>query len=418
MPNRPELKFPKNFLWGVATSAHQTEGGLHNQWSVWELENAKALATQAPYHYDDLDNWSSIKRAALSPSNYVSGKATQHYELFEQDIDLVRKMNMNAYRFSVEWSSIEPEQGAWNAAEVEHYKAVIAACKKRDIEPIVTLFHFTLPVWFVGLGGFEKSANVAHFVSFAERVLAELGTDVKYVITINEPEIYANQGYLDGVWPPQKTNKRLAAAVKNNLAKAHNQIATRLHESSRRYKVSVAKNYSYIYPGDDAWLTVRSAQIKQHRENDAFLRKVIKKCDFIGINYYFSDRVYGYRVHNPNQRLNDIGWDMQPHYLARALEQLHETYDKPIMITENGVADMNDEHRQWWLAQTIMAMQMALEKGVSLIGYLHWSLLDNFEWEKGFWPRFGLFAVDYKTYKRTPRASAVWFAKILKKIRS
>jgi beta-glucosidase len=213
------------------------------------------------------------------------------------------------------------------------------------------------------------------------------------------------------------TSPRVAAAVRRNLARAHNQIADALHAANRRYKVSIAKNYSYIYPGDDAWLSVKASQLKQYTDNDAFLRKVIKRCDFIGINYYFSDRVYGYRVHNPEIRVSDTGWDMQPHYLVRALEQLYETYDKPILITENGVADMNDEHRQWWLAQTIVAMHEATGKGVALLGYLHWSLLDNFQWDKGFWPRFGLFAVDYRTFGRKPRPSALWLAKLLKKIR-
>ena len=203
MPQRPKLSFPKRFLWGVSTSAHQIEGGNHNQWSVWELENAKSLAAQAPYQYDDLANWPDIRSAAKSASNYVSGKAANHYTLYEQDIQLVKKMNMNAFRFSVEWSRIEPEQGVWNAEAVEHYKSVLAELKKQDIEPIVTLFHFTLPVWFAKLGGFEKRANVDHFVNFSERILAELGSAVKYVITINEPEVYAIESYYRAKWPPQ-----------------------------------------------------------------------------------------------------------------------------------------------------------------------------------------------------------------------
>lgn len=418
MPNRPDLKFPKKFLWGVATSAHQIEGGQHNQWSVWELENARALAAQAPYHYDDLNNWSEVKEQATSPRNYVSGKATQHYSRYEEDIELIRKMNMNAFRLSIEWSRIQPKADTWDASEIEHYKAVLAACKRRGIEPIVTLFHFTLPVWFSELGGFEHAANVRYFVAFAERIIAELGSTVRYVITINEPELYINQGYIEGNWPPQVVNRRRAVVVRHNLVRAHNQVADKLHATSRRYKVSIAKNYSYIYPGDDAWLTVRASQMKQYQQNEAFLNKVMKHCDFIGINYYFSDRLYGYRTHNPDQEMSDVGWDMQPQYLARALADLNEKYNKPILITENGVADASDDVRKWWLTQTITALQSALGKGIPVIGYLHWSLTDSFEWEKGFWPRFGLFAVNYKTMERTPRASATWLAQVLKKVRS
>ena len=417
MPNRLELKFPKNFLWGVATSAHQIEGGQHNQWSVWELENAKALAAQSSYQFDDLSNWPEVKRSAQTPSNYVSGRATEHYARFAEDISLVRKLNLNAFRLSIEWSRVQPEQGAWDAGAVKHYKEVLAELKKQGIEPMVTLFHFTLPVWFAEMGGFEKRANVKFFVEFAERILSELGGTIRYVITINEPEIYASQSYLEAKWPPQVQNRAQYRRVLANLAFAHNTIAKKLHAASRRYRISVAKNSAYIYPGDDSALSVRAAAVMQYQRDDMFLRKVIKQCDFLGVNYYFSERVYGYRVHNPDERLNDLGWDMQPQYLERALERLSEKYKKPIIVTENGLADASDEDRQWWLMQTILAMQRAMRSGVELLGYFHWSLTDNFEWDKGYWPRFGLYAVDYRTMERTPRPSAVWFAKVLKKVR-
>lgn len=417
MPNRLELKFPKNFLWGVATSAHQIEGGQHNQWSVWELENAKALAAQSSYQFDDLSNWPEVKRSAQTPSNYVSGRATEHYARFAEDISLARKLNLNAFRLSIEWSRVQPEQGAWDAGAVKHYKEVLAELKKQGIEPMVTLFHFTLPVWFTEMGGFEKRANVTFFVEFAERILSELGGTIRYVITINEPEIYASQSYLEAKWPPQVQNRAQYRRVLANLASAHNTIAKKLHAASRRYRVSIAKNSAYIYPGDDSALSVRAAAVMQYQRDDMFLRKVIKQCDFLGVNYYFSERVYGYRVHNPDERLNDLGWDMQPQYLERALERLSEKYKKPIIVTENGLADASDEDRQWWLMQTILAMQRAMRSGVELLGYFHWSLTDNFEWDKGYWPRFGLYAVDYRTMERTPRPSAVWFAKVLKKVR-
>jgi beta-glucosidase len=300
---------------------------------------------------------------------------------------------------------------------VKHYEEVLAELKKQGIEPMVTLFHFTLPVWFAEMGGFEKRANVKFFVEFAERILSELGGTIRYVITINEPEIYASQSYLEAKWPPQVQNRAQYRRVLANLAFAHNTIAKKLHAASRRYRVSVAKNSAYIYPGDDSALSVRAAAVMQYQRDDMFLRKVIKQCDFLGVNYYFSERVYGYRVHNPDERLNDLGWDMQPQYLERALERLSEKYKKPIIVTENGLADASDEDRQWWLMQTILAMQRAMRSGVELLGYFHWSLTDNFEWDKGYWPRFGLYAVDYRTMERTPRPSAVWFAKVLKKVR-
>lgn len=418
MPQHHSLSFPKKFLWGVSTSAHLVEGGTRNQWSEWEKETANVRAAQAPYQYDTLENWDAIKKVAKTARNYVSGRAVDHFERFDGDLDLVRQLHMNAFRLGIEWSRVEPEQGVWNAAAIEHYKSVVVACKKRGIEPIITLFDMTLPLWFTEQGGFEKLANVRFFTDFAVHVLAELGKDVRFVITMNEPDTYVRQSYVAGEWPPQKTSRALARRVMRHVITAHREIAKVLHETSRRYRVSVAKNYVSIYPGDDAKLSVLSARLMRYRENDVFLRRVNKYCDFIGVNFYVSERVYGYRVHNPNQSVSDTGWDLQPQRLQLVLEELYATYGLPIMITGNGVADASDERRVRWLTQTMIAMQHSLDEGIELVGYLHDSLLDHFDWERGFWPKFGLYAVDYTTLKRTPRPSAVYLAKLLKKIRT
>ncbi|NCU38076.1 glycoside hydrolase family 1 protein [Candidatus Saccharibacteria bacterium] len=417
MQRRPELKFPKGFLWGVSSSAHQIEGNTHNQWSVWELENAKSLAAQSSYQYDDLESWSRVKNAAKSAHNYVSGVGANHYELYEQDIAIAKKMHMNAWRFSIEWSRIQPQEGGWNAEAIGHYKAYLSFLRLHGLEPVVALFHFTLPVWFAEKGGFEKRANVKYFIEYVDRLIDELGGEMKLIITINEPVVYATQGYMEGRWPPQKVNKRLALIVLQNLAFAHNKIATILHQKSRRFKVSIASNSSFVYAGDTAWLSERSATHMQYWRDEFFLNKVYKTCDFIGVNYYFSERVYGYRVHNPDHALSDIGWNMEPAHIQFVLERLHDKYKKPLLVCENGVADEQDSHRQWWIMQTIMAMQRAINGGVPLLGYLHWSLTDNFEWDKGFWPRFGLLKIDYSTGERTLRPSALWFGRVIKKLR-
>lgn len=418
MQTKSKSGFSKNFLWGASSSAHQYEGGNRNQWSVWEEENAKSLATQAPYLYSELGAWDEVKKSAIAPDNYISGKANDHFNLYKKDFDLIEKMNLTAWRFSVEWSRIEPVEGAWSAEALEHYKNYLTELNRLGIEPIVTLLHFTLPVWFSDLGGFEKRANVKYFERFAEKILSEFSGKIRFVITINEPEIYVRESYLLGSWPPQKRSKATANTVLNNLAYAHKKVYDIAHATNRRYKVSIAKNSAYFYPGDDSKLSVRSSQIMQYAADDYFLKKVAKRCDYLGVNYYFSNRVYGYRVHNPHHETSDIGWDLSPEMLQNSLERLHEKYNLPILITENGLADASDDQRRWWLEQTIVAMQKAIKKGVVIEGYLHWSLLDNFEWDKGFWPRFGLFAVDYKTMERTPRPSASWLAKVIKKLRA
>lgn len=417
MQKKPILNFPKKFLWGAATSAHQVEGGTHNQWSVWELENAKSKAAQAHYHFGDLDSWARIGRVAKDPQQYVSGKSTDHYHRYKEDFDLLQKMNMNAFRFSIEWSRVEPSEGAWNAEAIEHYKEYAKELKWRGIEPVVTLFHFTLPTWFTAKGGFEKKSNIQYFVRYAEKIVRELGANARIIITINEPEVYANESYMAGNWPPNLTGKFTFWRVMNNLAHAHNRAAIAIHSINRRYKVSIAKNSCYFYAGDDAWLSRKSAGLMQYFQDDYFLRKVVKKCDFLGVNYYFSNRVYGYRVHTPDEKLSDLGWDLSPGDIQHALERLNDKYHLPILITENGVADGEDDYRQWWITQTLLGMQKAMDNGVVIEGYLHWSLLDNFEWDKGTWPRFGLVEVDYATLARSLRPSAIWFGKIIKHLR-
>ena len=414
---KPSQSFPKHFLWGAATAAHQVEGNNHNQWSVWELENAKSKAAQASFHYNDFPSWERIQKTAKDPSNYVSGELADHYGHYEQDFDLLEKMNMNAFRFSIEWSRVEPQEGSWNAEAITHYKEYVAELKQRNIEPVVTLFHFTLPVWFADMGGFEKRANVKYFSRFAEKIMSEIGNGVRFIITINEPEIYAYESYIDQQWPPAVSSRFKFWRVINNLAYAHRQAARALRRLNRRYRISIAKNSVFVYPGDDAWLSQVSAKIAQYVQDDYVLKKFIRHCDFIGVNYYFSNRVFGYRIHNPDQRLSDLNWDMHPADIQFVLERLSNKYKKPLLVTENGLADATDKQRKWWLQETIVALSEARGHGANLIGYLHWSLMDNFEWAYGKWPRFGLVEVDYRTGKRTLRPSAIWFGAVIKKLR-
>ena len=419
MTARQKSGFPKHFLWGAATAAHQVEGDNHNQWSVWELENAHAKAAQADFHLHDYPTYDKIKAEAKKPDNYVSGELGDHYNRYKEDFDFLTKMNMNAYRFSVEWSRIEPKEGSWNSAAIAHYKTYLEELRRRDIEPIVTLFHFTLPVWFAELGGFEKRANVKYFVRFAEKIMSELGNSVRYIITINEPEVYGFESYYLQNWPPNKASLFKVWHVANNQAYAHKKAAKALHTLNRRYKIGIAKNTVFFFPGDTAWLSRLSANIFQFFQDDYFIKKYVKHSDFLGVNYYQSGRLLGYRVHNSEKAdYSDVDWMLAPSDVQYALERLNRKYKLPLMITENGVADADDIHREQWIKETIIGMQKAMKNGVDLIGYLHWSLMDNFEWAYGKWPRFGLVAIDYKTGKRTLRPSAAWFGRVIKRLRN
>lgn len=411
------LNFPKHFLWGASSSAHQVEGGTHNQWSVWELENAKVLAETAKYQANYLPKWDEIKPEATDPKNYVSGKATDHYNLYEEDFTLIKKLNMNAWRFSLEWSRIEPEEGAWNAEAIEHYRQYLQRLKVLGIEPVVTLWHWTQPLWFEQKGGFTKRKNIQYFVRFAQKMFEELGHDFRYVITLNEIEVYVGKGFLTADWPPQKRSKWTGFWTLMHLIAAHKKVYKLAKSAGRKYQVSIAKNSAYHYAGDDAWLSRLTAGLIKYAEDTFILRRVRKHMDFVGLNYYFSNRYYGSREHNPNEQVSDLGWDMQPANIEFVLKDIADRYNLPIIITENGVADRDDDYRKWWITQTLLAINRAMQAGVQVNGYLHWSLTDNFEWSSGFWPRFGLAAVDYATKKRTLRPSAIWFGKVISKLR-
>ncbi|MEI7689920.1 MAG: family 1 glycosylhydrolase [Candidatus Saccharibacteria bacterium] len=415
--NNPKFDFPKNFLWGASTSAHQVEGGTHNQWTVWELENAQARSVNAEYKMGHHDNWSKIKDEAQDPNNYVSGKLADHYHRYKEDFDLLQKMNMNAYRFSIEWSRVEPIEGQWDESEIEHYRQYIDELVSRGIEPIMTLFHFTLPCWLVDKGGFVHRSNVKYFIRFVKKVMGEFESKVKYVITINEPDIYTFESYFNKNWPPSEHNFVKFFSVVNNLLYAHKKAFFAIKRINMDTKVSIAKSSVYFCADDGRFISRAARVIMQFIQDDYILMSVRKYCDFIGLNYYFSTVIEGLAVYDYQEHPSDLNWGMPPAEIQFILERLNKKYKLPIIITENGLADAADEHRKWWLTQTIMGMEKAVKNGVKLHGYLHWSLMDNFEWAYGKWPRFGLAAVNYKTGERKLRPSAVWFGSVIKKLR-
>lgn len=410
--------FPKDFLWGAATAAHQVEGNNHNQWSEWEDKNATRLANHAEKEVGSFGGWERVKIDAQNPSNYQSGQASGSYDLYNKDFDLLETINMNAYRFSIEWSRIQPQENEWEQQAIDHYRAMLEELKSRGIEPAVTLFHFTLPVWFANKGGFEKRKNIKYFTRFTEKIVSELGEYAKYFITVNEPEVYSSISYIAKMWPPAKRNLFKALMVQINLAAAHNESARIIHELNPAYKVSVAKHSIHFYSEKNTWLNRLVIHFLQYIMDDFFMKKVIKECDFIGINYYQSMCINGFLVQSPKVLKNDLNWSMQPGDLEKVLVRFHKKYHKPIIVTENGLADGLDDRRRWWIETTLVAMESALSQGVQLQGYFHWSLIDNFEWSYGKWPHFGLAAVDQKTLERKLRPSALWYGDKIKRLRS
>jgi beta-glucosidase len=398
-------------MWGASTAAHQIEGGTLNQWSEWELAHASELAKIAKQRLGWLTNWEDIKAQATAPENYVSGRSVDHYKRYEADFDLLEQLNMNAYRFGIEWSRLEPREGAWNIEALEHYRQYIKSLRGRNIEPIITLWHWTVPVWFAAKGGFAKRANIKYFERYVQRIAQEYGADLKYVITINEPNVYATFSYQQGEWPPQTKSIWQALWVYNNLKLAHKRVYRILKRARPNLQVGMAQNFSCNLPKNPISRIDRLfATIGNYSWNWWFLDRTKRHQDFIGFNFYHTVYWSSFRQENPDKPVNDVGWYMEPGKLYDLLMWTDKRYRRPIIITENGVADAKDTYRRWWLEQTIVAMQKALKDGVQLRGYLHWSLLDNFEWAYGWWPQFGLVHVDRaRGMRRTIRPSAEWF---------
>jgi len=397
-----EYKFPQGFLWGSATSAHQVEGNNFNDWTEWEKVNAKRLVQEAKNKWQP---WQQKKFPEMfNPENYISGLACDHYHLYEQDFEIARSLGQNAHRFSVEWSRIEPQEGKFNEAEIEHYRKVIAALKQRGLEPFLTINHWTLPVWFAARGGWENKESVKIFAKFVDRIANDFKEEIIYWITLNEPWIYISHSYLRGIWPPQKKNLFSSLKVFKNQIYAHKSAYNIIKSYNPEAKIGLAENNIY-FEGWLKWFVRRWI-------NQGFLDEIKRQTDFIGLNYYFHNKIRGFKFsHNDNEKISDMGWEVYPEGIYYVLKKL-KNYNKPIYITENGIADSEDLKRAKFIKDHLFWTHKAISEGALVRGYFYWSLLDNLELDKGFWPRFGLVEADYKTFTRKIRPSAYEYAKI------
>lgn len=403
------LQFPDKFYWGAATAAHQVEGGNLNDWSEWEKINAKRLSEEAS---DKWQEWQKDQfQEMFLPNNYISGRACDHYNLFEKDFDIAKSLEHNAHRFSIEWSRIEPEEGKFNEKEIEHYRQVIRALKSRNIEPFVTLWHWTLPLWLRDIGGVKSKKFPEYFSRYGEKMVSEFGSDVKFWITLNEPNIYAGEAYVAGNFPPQKKNPLNYFKIMGRLILAHQQSFEMIKKINPNAQVGAVQSYNFFEFHGGKIINNIARKIAGYFWSLYFLNHTKDQQDFIGLNNYYRMPI-GFKPNNPDRKFSDFGWEIFPEAIYRCLIDL-KRYQKPIYITENGLADSQDKYRAEFIKNYLKNVHQAIQEGADVKGYLHWSLLDNFEWDKGFWPRFGLVEVDYHTQERKIRPSALEYKKII-----
>jgi len=393
-----KLEFPKGFLWGAATSAHQVEGNNHNDWTEWELKNAPRLSSESGGKY--------------SPENYISGRACDHYKRFREDFDIAKSLGHNVHRFSIEWSRVEPEEGKWDEKEIEHYREVISALRERGIEPFVTLYHWTLPIWVRDHGGWKNQKTIVDFARYAEKMTASL-QGVKYYMILNEPLVYAKLSFSYGKWPPQHRGNISYFRVTRNLISAHKAAYSAIKKNDNSALVGIAHNMSYFRPHQNTLINRLLARLGAWQKNFYFLNAIKNHTDFIGFNYYTQYIVNFGFAKEKTADLTDMGWGISPEGIYHTLKDLKK-YNKPVYITENGLADAKDALRKKFIREHLKWAHKAISEGVDLKGYFYWSLLDNFEWSDGFQPRFGLVEIDYKTMERNIRQSAYTYATIAK----
>lgn len=426
--NTENLNFPKDFLWGTATAAHQVEGyNTNNQWYLWE----------------------STVDAAGKPmiaGGQLSGMACDHWRRYSQDIGLMKELGVNSYRFSVEWSRIEPKEGVFDTLAIKHYQDVCDSLLANGIVPMVTLHHFTNPIWFERKGAFEKKENIGDFIRFTEVVYLALKDRVKLWCTINEPAVYVVEGYFQGANPPGKKDTRLAAVVLRNILEAHVQAYWKIKSlpGGDQALVGLVKNMTQADPyskwnlGD--WIfsnliegvfngtTLNFLKTGKYRFVMPTMAKLIDEnpkakgsLDFIGLNYYshynykFSfnlDKAFQARLLDGEVK-TDMDYAMYPEGFYRAIKTVSQL-GVPIYVTENGIADAKDDRRELFISQYLYAVSKAISEGYDIRGYYYWSLMDNFEWSLGYDMKFGLYSVDRATQHRTLRNGSKRFQEIIR----
>ena len=379
--------FDLNFILGAASAATQIEGGdLDHSWNDW------------------------CKKGHIRDASSVT-RANDHYNLWREDIDLMKKMGLSCYRLSVEWARLEPSEGEFDFDAFAYYRLLISELISSGIQPLITLHHFTNPMWFERKGAFAVRGNLPIFLRFVEEFVNRLGDIVSEYITINEPNVYTAKGYMLGEWPPGETSLRTGGKVMKNLAKCHIDTYHLIHKlrSERGFadtKVGFTNNICAFYrrgyknPNNKLFKVINGY---------GFHNKLWKKCgkysDFIAVNYY------AYSTEDENIQENDLGMELHPPGVVNCVGYLYNIVKKPIYITENGICDNNDSFRAKYIYEHLKALH---ESKLPVERYYHWSFTDSFEWLEGESARFGLVHVDYETQERTIKKSGEFYSEIIK----
>lgn len=419
------LRFPSGFLWGTASSGYQCEGDNTNtQWYRWEQQGHILSGEQC----DGAARW---------------------WKNAESDFELAEQMENNTLRLSLEWSRIEPVEGQWDSGALDRYRAMLIALRARHIKPMVTLHHFTEPLWFANRGSFVHEANIRYFIRYVDHVIKALNDLCDFWLTINEPNVYAIQGYELGAFPPGEKNVSRTLQVSRNLLQAHVEAFYVIRRIQPQSQIGYCLHYRLFDPASPLSPLDRSAASVQENlfnwsalqaaETGRFpfpantvlapIARATGARDFHGVNYYTRNMVrfdssipleaFGRRFTRANALRNDPGLDedfgeIYPEGLYRVLKEVHRRTrgNKPMYITENGFSDVYDDRRPRAILEHLAMVYRAIRKGIPVRGYFHWSLVDNFEWNNGWQVRFGLIEIDPVTQERFPRRSANMYGEI------
>lgn len=384
--------FPDGFRWGVATAAHQVEGGnVNNDWWEWE-HRADTVCAES------------------------SGDACDQWNRFDDDVALLSSLGFDNYRFSIEWSRIEPADGEFSRTAIDHYRRVCAACHENGVEPVVTFHHFTTPLWLTRQGGWAEPMSADRFARFCERAAGDLGDMIGRACTINEPNIVAFLGYAMGFFPPGRTDFTEFERARGVFIDAHRKgyEAIKAARGDLPTGLTLAMSDYQAVPSDDEQAIHNRDEARRIME-DPFL-EAARGDDFLGVQTYSRTRFGPQGMLGPEEgveMVEEMGYEYWPDSLEVTIRRAWEvTEGIPLVVTENGLCHEDDERRIAYVRRALEGVLASLDDGIDVGGYTYWSLLDNFEWVFGYRPRFGVVGVDRTTQERSPKPSARWLGSV------